>query len=164
MARRTTVGPSDAEVIEWLLEQRRHIGRVIREHGVFLQFVGGEKATRSTPFAYTIGLREVGHPELLVFGLGVATAHSLLNEVALRIRGGISLTAGDLLTFDDWTHSVVVEDLANPANVLFGVTDYYGSPGRAYQLTYDDVHGRFPWDDGYAVPTWIQPRPGEFHA
>jgi hypothetical protein len=33
-----------------------------------------------------------------------------------------------------------------------------------YQLTYDDDHGRFPWDPDYAFPAWVQPRPGTFAA
>lgn len=31
------------------------------------------------------------------------------------------------------------------------------------QLSYDDIAGRFPWEDGYAAPS-MQPRPGTFHA
>ena len=30
------------------------------------------------------------------------------------------------------------------------------------QVTYDDVNGRVPWADGYAIPAWVQPRPGAF--
>jgi hypothetical protein len=33
----------------------------------------------------------------------------------------------------------------------------------AFQLSYDDEEGRFPWDDGYATPE-LQPRPGTFTA
>jgi hypothetical protein len=131
---------------------------------VFIQSVGGDPATRSTPFAYTVGLREVRHPELLVLGLGVGTAHSVLNDLAVSIRAGCSLEPGKRLTFDGWAHQVVVEALPNPENILFSATDYYGFPAPAYQLTYNDKGGRFPWDPGYAVPAWIQPRPGEFHA
>jgi Domain of unknown function (DUF4262) len=154
----------EPEILKWLLEERQRIERVIAEYGVFIQAVGGDTARRSTVFAYTIGLREVGHPELLVLGLNVATMHGLLNEVARRIRSGDRLEPGNRLTFEQWSPQVIVEDLPNPENILFGVTDYYGSAGPAYQLTYHDSRGRFPWDDGYAIPGWIQPRPGEFHA
>jgi len=45
--------------------------------------------------------------------------------------------------------------------------DFYGrsveSSVPVLQLSYDDVEGRFPWEDGYAAPD-MQPRPGTFTA
>lgn len=136
--------------------------------GVFIQYVGGDPSTRSTPFAYTVGLFGLGHPELLVLGLPSDTAGPLLNEVASWIRAGRDLVPGELLEFEAWSHRVVVEDVPNPGQILFSANGFYQRPDglsvAAHQLTYDDKAGRFPGDEGYDVASWIQPRPGEFRA
>jgi hypothetical protein len=73
-----------------------------------------------------------------------------------------------LLEFDNWSHRVTVEEVPNPGEIVFGANRFYQRPDEAsvpvLQLTYDDLGGRFPWQDGYANPDWIQPRPGEFRA
>jgi hypothetical protein len=145
-----------------------HIAQNIRDHGVFLQFVGGDPEALSTSFGYTVGLFEVGHPELLILGVTPGTASGVLNDVARRVRADRALTPGEVLTFDSWPHRVAVEVLPNPQAILFVANDFYERTDDlsvpAYQLTYDDRSGRFPWDAGYDVPPWIQPRPGEFTA
>lgn len=158
----------DPSIEAWLDQQRNLTAQKIREHGVFIQYVGGDAETRSTSFAYTVGLFGIGHPELLVLGASPGTASGLLNEVASWIRGGRDLVPGELLTFEAWSHRAVVEDVPNPGQILFAANNFYERPDEfsvgALQLTYDDKGGRFPWDEGYDVPAWIQPRPGEFTA
>ncbi len=160
--------PSPLEIAVWSAEYFDRIERTIREHGVFIQYVGGDRATRSTSFAYTIGLHQLGHPELLVLGVSQDTVGGLLNEVAARVRGGTALAPNDILSFDEWPHRVAVEVVPNPEEILLMAMDSAAlrdsTPIRAFQLTTDDRQGRFPWDDGYDVPAWIQPRPGEFRA
>jgi len=157
-----------ADIDEWLLESRLRTERAISEHGVFIHYVGGDHESLATSFAYTIGMTEIGHPELVVLGVPAGTANGLLNEVASRVRAGESLGAGRVVRFDQWSHRVTVEVVPNPAQILFAANSYYGRPDEssveAFQLTYDDTSGRFPWEDGYDVPAWIQPRPGEFMA
>ncbi|MBS1672402.1 MAG: DUF4262 domain-containing protein [Actinobacteria bacterium] len=163
-----TQRPTPEEVAEWLVEENRRTAQIIRRHGVFIQYVGSDDVRRSTAFAYTVGLFGLGHPELLVLGLSSSTAGSLLNTVAERVRAGADLSPGQVLEFEEWTHRVAVEVLPNPAQILFAANSYYQRPDEAsvpaYQLSYDDRDGRFPWDAGYDVPAWIQPRPGEFRA
>ncbi len=160
--------PTPEEIRSWLLEENRYTAQIIRQHGVFIQSVGGDKRRRSTCFAYTVGLFGLGHPELLVLGICGRTAAQLLNTVAGRIRAGADLVPGQVLEFADWGHRVSVETVPNPAQILFAANAYYQRPDEAsvpaYQLTYDDELGRFPWDAGYGIPSWVQPRPGEFSA
>lgn len=52
----------------------------IDEHGWFVQAVGADRY--HPPFAYTVGLTDYGHAELLVNGLPRQRAHALLNNVA----------------------------------------------------------------------------------
>ena len=66
----------------------------------------------------------------------------------------------------DWPHRVLVEDVPNPGEIAFAANRYYQRPNEAsvplLQLTYDDRDGRFPTDDGYSNPDWVQPRPGDW--
>jgi hypothetical protein len=76
--------------------------------------------------------------------------------------------AGSLLSFDEWPHRITVEEIPNPGEILLSANRHYLRPAEAsvsgYQLTYDDVHGRFPWDPDYANPPNLQPRPGTWRA
>lgn len=144
------------------------VAQTIRKHGVFVQLVGGDGDDVPPEFAYTVGLFRLGHPELVATSLGPQTAHSLLNHLADRIRDGDNLIPGQLLTFEAWPHRVVVEELPNPGKILFAANRHYQRPPEAsvgaYQLTYDDVGGRFPWDEGYVNDPRLQPRPGTWRA
>jgi Domain of unknown function (DUF4262) len=101
----------------------------------------------------------MGHPELVLLGASTDTACGVLNEVGRRVRACENLTVGALLTFDEWPHRITVEEVPNPGAILFGANRHYQRPAAAsvpaLQLTHDDVHGRFPWDDDYCIPTWI---------
>lgn len=162
------ISPTPAEIEAWLIEEDRHVAQTIRKFGVAIHFVGAEPRMQSTDFAYTVGLFGLGHPELLVLGAGHDAAGRLLNCVARRIRDGEDLHPGQVLEFEDWSHRVTIEVVPNPAQILFAANSFYQRPDEAsvpaYQLTYDDQQGRFPWDDDYSTPSWIQPRPGEFTA
>lgn len=159
---------SDASLHAWLDQEDRHTARMIRQYGVYIQSVGGDEQSLSPPFAYTVGLFGIGHPELLALGLDLHTAAHLLNDVAARIRDGHDLTPGEVLTFDNWSHRVTVESVPNPGQIAFAANAFFRRPDEhsvdLLQLTCDDVDGRFPWEDGYARPAWVQPRPGEFRA
>jgi len=78
------------------------------------------------------------------------------------------LIPGEVLTFEQWGHRIAVEQLPNPAQILFSANRHYRRPDEAsvpaYQLTYDDLEGHFPWDEGYANPPHLQPRPGTWRA
>jgi len=152
----------------WLDQDDARTTRTIREHAVAITYVGADPRERLTSFAYTTGLFGLGHPELLVLGLDDGTAGALLNEVTRQIRAGRDLVPGELLAFQEWSHRVLVEEVSNPGDILFAANRFYQRPDEAsvpaYQLTYDDTAGRFPGAPGYAVPDWVQPRPGEFDA
>ncbi|TDN92725.1 DUF4262 domain-containing protein [Microbacterium sp. BK668] len=158
----------DPAVIAWLDQEDKRTAQTIRRHGVSIEYVGGDMRRRATPFAYTIGLFGMGHPELLVFGLDARTTGLLLNDVADRVRQGSDIVPGQVLEFAGWNHRVTVESVPNPGEIAFAANRFYQRPGEAsvglLQLTYDDRDGRFPWDEGYSNAVWIQPRPGTFTA
>jgi len=145
------------------------IANKIREYGWFIQFVASGDGDPPPPtFAYTVGLFGLGHPELVVTGVDMRTAGGVLNDLGDRIRAGANFLPGELITFDKWPHRVVLEDLPNPGEILLMANDHYQRPSEAsvpaYQLTYDDKSGRFPWDDGYSNTPKVQPRPGTWRA
>jgi hypothetical protein len=48
----------------------------------------------SFPFAYSVGLFGLGHPEVLITGVGPETAAYVINVVATRVRDGRDLVPG----------------------------------------------------------------------
>lgn len=169
-------GDMNARIQAWLDQEDARIKTVIRRHGWAIEYIGGGLCSvpecdggddDGPPFAYTVGLFGLGHPELLVFGLDPATAHDLLNQLGERVREDGTLIPGQLLVFDDWAHRVVPEQVPNPGEIVFSANRFYQRPAEysvpALQLSYDDSEGRFPWDDRFAHPE-LQPRPGTFRA
>lgn len=162
---------SDTATEAWLDQEDRHVAAVIREHGCFIQYVYGctcGGCGEKTSFAYSVGFFGLGHPEVLVLGLAQGNAGPVINDLFARVRGGGDLVPGQLLTFDGWPHRMFVEQVPNPGEIAYSANRHYQRPPEAsvplLQLTWDDRWGRFPWDDGYAVPADVQPRPGTFRA
>jgi hypothetical protein len=159
---------TDPQIQAWLDQEDAMVAQTIRKHGQFIQFVGGDEDDVPPFFAYTVGLFGLGHPELVILSLGPQTSRAVLNQLGQRICAGENLVPGQLLTFDQWPHRIVVEDLANPGEILFSANRHYQRPDEAsvpaFQLTYDDLGGRFPWDPSYANPPRLQPRPGTWRA
>jgi len=65
----------DAATLAWLDQEDAHIGAIIRRYGWFIQYVGGAELCTlpgcccsededPVPFAYTVGLFGLNHPEL----------------------------------------------------------------------------------------------------
>jgi len=138
----------------------------VRQVGWAVQWVCGEG--QKPPFAYTVGLFGVGHPELAIFGMSAGYSGGVLNEVAGRVRRGQPVAQGELITFADWPHRLHALPLVNVAEVLFVANRFFGRPDHdsvpGLQLVWDDKAGRFPWEPDYSVPQWLQPLPGTFRA
>ena len=160
----------------WIDQDDAETIAIIRRFGWKVQYIGGDEcacptcegaASEGPPFAYTVGLFGLGHPELLIFAVEPSTAAGLLNTLGRRIRSGETLLPGGLLKFVEWQHRVIPETVPNPGDILFGANRFYQRPDHesvpALQLSYDDSEGRFPWEKGYSEPD-LQPRPGTFRA
>lgn len=165
-----------ARIRAWLDQEDARITSVIRRHGWAIEYIGGGCCSapgcdggedEGPPFAYTVGLFGLGHPELLVLGLDPATALQLLNTLGERIRADETLLPGRLLTVEGWDHCLVPEKVPNPGEIVFSANRFYQRPAEfsvpVLQLSYDDTEGRFPWEAGFADLD-LQPRPGEFRA
>ena len=167
----------NARTQAWLDQEDARITSVIRRHGWAVEYIGGGCCSvpgcdggeddDGAPFAYTVGLFGLGHPELLVFGLGPETACGLLNTLGERVGDDQAILPGRLLTFEEWEHRVIPEQVPNPGEIVFSANRFYQRPVEhsvpVLQLSYDDFEGRFPWQEGHANPE-MQPRPGTFRA
>jgi hypothetical protein len=112
------------------------------------------------PYAYTVGLTELGAPELVITGLPHDIAHALLNDAADRVHEHGAR----------WCHRQRIHDLLSglDAVIIDGAAHELIHPGTAYarygqqrvrlqQIVWPDPRGRFPWEDGHAHPAAIQP-------
>lgn len=160
----------------WIDQTEARIAETIRRSGWAIQYVGGDTCSRpgcdcppseQPPFAYTIGLFGLGHPELLMLGVDPATAAGVLNTLGQQIREGDTVMPGLIIAFEEWPHRVIPEPVPNAGEIVLGANSFYQRPPEhsvpVLQLTYDDTEGRFPWDKGYTAPE-LQPRPGTFTA
>lgn len=170
---------NESQAIAWLDQEDARVVTTIRQVGVFIQYVGGACSEPGCacsvdadedggpPFAYTVGLFGLGHPELLILGAGPQTSGAVLNELSERVRAGADLVPGELITVAEWPHRIVAEVVPNPGEIVFAANRFYQRPDEAsvpvLQLSYDDTAGRFPWEPGHAGPG-MQPRPGTFRA
>jgi hypothetical protein len=159
----------DPQTIAWLDQEDAHLAQVIRAHRWSVQFVGAGDEADEPPFGYTVGLFGLGHPELVLVGLGPKTTHSVLGRVAGVVADGRNLVAGELLAWPDWADiRLVVEELPNPGEVVLVANRFYERPAEysvpAYQLTWAFPDHCFPWEgDGPDEPD-VQPRPGTWRA
>ena len=158
----------DPQTVAWLDQEDAHLAQVIRTHRWAVQFVGAGDHPGEPSFGYTVGLFGLGHPELVIVGLGCDNTHGMLQRVASMVADGRNLVVGELLQWPDWGGQMVVEQLPNPGEVLLGANRFYERPPEfsvpAYQLTWSHADGLFPWDDGYACGPECQPRPGAWRA
>lgn len=119
------------------------------------------------PFCYTTGLYGIGHPELVVLGLPQDVSMRLLNAAAHQVTGHRQdLVPGQLVPHLE--PQLLVEEIPNPGMVVFQANNYYQRPFHAsvpaYQLTWADGAGLFPWEQGHEGGPWGQPRPGTYRA
>jgi hypothetical protein len=121
---------------------------VIDSRGWFVQ--GVEKDRWRPGFAYTVGLTELGHPELLVTGMKFPDATHLLGAVAhpLACHHAPEPVAGHHHVVPDGPMLEFV-DVAEPTVHLVMADGMYGPGVRAVQLVYVDDRGHWPWQPGF---------------
>lgn len=64
------------------------------------------------------------------------------------IVGAGACLPGQLVTFPEWPHRIIVETVPNPGQIVFEANRFYQRPAEfsvpVYQLSNDDEAGRFP--------------------
>jgi Domain of unknown function (DUF4262) len=119
------------------------------------------------PFAYTIGLWRLGHPELVLFGLEPQKAYGLLGVIAEDVCiNGRRVADGDEFFEGDWEFKAFA--LPKPGQVVARANVFFRRKPRqsvpALQLVYPDVHGVWPWEPDCHLFPGQQPMPGQFAA
>jgi hypothetical protein len=134
----------------------------IERCGFFVMAVGSTPMVPS--WAYTIGLLERGHPELVTVGLSSTSAHRFLSRAYDDLTAGVPLDIGRahrrMWEADGIALAVSfvnVPDLQwhRPSTLLNCLLAYYDGRGgfpcepRVCQLVWPDMEGRLPWDAGF---------------
>lgn len=104
-------------------------------------------------FAYTIGLfHNYQHAELIVVGLRLELMHSMLNDVAERIKAGQTFEPGariaDVIEGFEVTLRQVIEPKSFKEHVGYARWFYKGGAFPLFQLVWPDKQARFPQEPG----------------
>ncbi len=157
-------------------QEEARLADQIRRFGVSIQMIGGGRCSvpgcctpaSDRPFAYTVGLFGIGHPELVVVGLDISESSRALNAAARCVREGGRIMPGVQMTVPGWSRRFVAETVPNPGDIAFNANRFYQRPPEfsvpLLQLSYPDARGRFPSDASYSGSRKRQPRPGEWDA
>jgi hypothetical protein len=104
------------------------------------------------PWSYTIGFYETwGFPELIILGRSRATAHHILETIALRLeaddRPDLKATTGTLISGAQ-CHFLEVAERYYQDHVGFARWFYRKRHFPLYQVVWPNTDGFYPWDAG----------------
>ena len=126
---------------------------IIDGHQWAVQFIENE----DRPFAYTVGLTDLGLPELLITGLPPRTSKRLLNSIAHdMVDDGTILRPAMHIDYQSEFLLEVVEVDHPDVHLRFAVA-ICGPEVRAVQLVWTDDFSRWPWDRGWSHGRRCQP-------
>lgn len=95
-------------------------------------------------FGYTVGLTELGHPELLVRGLGARETAALLGRWGDLVVGGEQLDAGHLLCEGPGGTTWELIPVHRPPRTLHWAGLYYGTAGAEEVSALELIPARRP--------------------
>jgi len=103
---------------------------------------------------YSVGLFEkFGHPEVVIFGLKQTLAHSMINDLAARIREGERFESGaaaeGLLAGDFQCVFRTMADGWRDLLIGYATWFYRGDDFPVVQCLWPDMEGRAPWDSDF---------------
>lgn len=120
--------------------------------------VGADEEKKKPGFSYTVGLRMIGLPDIIVFALNPFVARQILNSVIAAWRNEPHL-AESLATLDDVANlpMAFVKLSVDEAEHHMAVTRWYYSIvegarvrlDNCVQMVWSDQKGKFPWSPGF---------------
>jgi hypothetical protein len=134
-----------------------HLARVreaVLRDGWTMLSVGRER-TRP-PWSHTVGLTEMGLPELVVTGLSEDDAAELLVSVGSHAIHDEAPEPGERIPLRGLPEIEIVE-VVDPSAQLITAVDLYGPRVRALQLVHADDRGHWPWEPGFRGARGGQP-------
>ncbi|WP_405657748.1 DUF4262 domain-containing protein [Streptomyces sp. NBC_00079] len=133
---------------------------IIELDGHAVQFTGGDLATGTRPFAYTIGLHtQAGRGnELAVSGLGPEASRGVLDAVAEALAlSGLTPTDGLVIGGAlQGGYALRLRPVSRPSE-LGMIRVVYGNTPPIWQIVWPDREFRFPGDRAYGLPEEAQP-------
>ncbi len=131
-----------------------NIRRVIAEHGWWVGLIDEDE--RGPAFAYTIGLYEkLGHPEILLFGLPLASMHGILNTCGGLVRDGHRFADGgsssEVLEGHDVRFRAVRAPESYEQYLGYGCRHYGHAEFPVLQCVWPDKEHEFPGEPGAAA-------------
>mgnify|MGYP000288625117 CR=1 FL=1 len=120
----------------------------VQTHGWHVVMVPADEETPG--WCFTVGLQHnFQHPEIVVFGLPLDTAHVLLNTAGAAIQAGREFAAD--VRYDDFHdgYECAFQPVRSKWHEPFlgYACWFYGEQGfRALQLSWPDRDGALPWD------------------
>lgn len=133
-----------------------NIEEMITEHG---WTVVGTGTKHGLPFSYTIGLCDnLDHPEIVIVGMGMRQAHTLLHVVVNLIKDGTKFEDGqESLEVIKSAHFgcglpvrfSAVDDDYKARNLCQAWYHHGEKPFEALQMLWPDENNKFPGDSRY---------------
>ena len=130
----------------------RWVATTVGEHGWAISGRHGDR--QAPPWAYSVGMWLTGQvPELVLCGLPVENAATIINAIGARIAEGAAFGPDDVL--DDVCPAPLafrpVEASWRAPGGLLAISDsFYGMVRPPYlQVVWSDAGGRFPLDPGF---------------
>lgn len=118
----------------------------IEKHGCSIVGVGGSPTTPT--FAYTIGLSPKIGFEVIMIGVPIQYAHSMLNDISyIAHRKSLGLDE----PYDEIGNFPIYFKACDQRASEWGVQAerFYEKPVKFAQAVYPDRAGIYPWQDGY---------------
>lgn len=130
------------------------------QFGHAIQQLGGRPGT--AVLSYTIGLRAVALPELIMIG-GVPgqAQQQILNDLAARMRVGDEPVVGKRDPAVLEGVDVTFIEVTDTTTEYFAIANKLQKPFRALQVVWPDTGNRFPWEPGWEYGPNVQPLLGE---
>lgn len=117
--------------------------------------VSVQGSARSAEFSYTVGLTELGLPELIVMAVRPDDAVRLLRLWGNYLLDESAVLPGETLEAGPWLLQAVAVE--RPQQHLLVAHRFYGERLDALQLAWADDRGRWPWDAGHRARRAGQP-------
>ncbi len=124
----------------------------LREHLWAVKCVEDDKH----PYAYTLGLHELGMPELLATGVTTERALALFGLFAPEAIQNGTPSPGDRIVWAENTMFEAVE-VDHPDAHMDLALKLFGPGLRAVQLVWTDMDGRWPWEAAFDFDGLRQP-------
>lgn len=132
---------------------------IIEKHGYAVQSVMDNPS-----MSYTVGLTDLGLPELVMVGVPIPSMQAIINEAVARMRSTQPFAPGQLQS--ELANLPLRIDAVHISQVLGRLYMLIGYEKRrqrqvtelkVLQLVWPDQDGRYPDDSGYAMPLSGQP-------